>query len=272
MEKLWRAPFRQIDLMLARIFPIILASLPAGPLCARGSAEFNPALRPAFEHGPRPPQSVYDPSGYLDPELAKAISEPLQEHFKKEGIDVLVVVLPDVGQAPPEHVARAFASAWCASLAHCVVLHVPGREGSPWILPDGKMVAHLDPAQVQQAVNDARRRAASEAKDLDKVKAAATEAADLLRYWMASALNRTETIQLERARMRLELETKAQQWKIITLVAAASVIPMVAGAWLLIVILRRRGPGYFPTPAWQPRLGAPHSGGNRAVVDLGPLP
>lgn len=258
--------------MIARLFPIILAVFLAGPLCAQGAAEFQPALRPAFEYGPRPPQSVFDPSGYLDPGLVKAISDSLEAHFKKEGIDVVVVVLTDLGKAPPEHVARSFAAAWCVSPVHCVVLHVPGREGSPWIIPDGKLVEHLNPAQVQQAVNDARRRAASEAKDPDKVKAAATEAADLLRFWLANALNRTEMIQFESARMRQELETKSRQWKIATMVAAASAIPLIAGVWMLVVLLRRRGAGYFPTPDYRPRLGAPHSGGNRAVVDLGPPP
>ncbi len=258
--------------MIARLLLIILAVFLAGPLCAQGSAEFQPALRPAFEYGPRPPQSVFDPSGYLDPGLVKAISDSLEAHFKKEGIDVVVVVLTDLGKAPPEHVARSFAAAWCVSPVHCVVLHVPGRVGSPWIIPDGKLVEHLNPAQVQQAVNDARRRAASEAKDPDKVNAAATEAADLLRFWLANALNRTEMIQFESARMRQELETKSRQWKIATMVAAASAIPLIAGVWMLVVLLRRRGPGYFPTPDYRPRLGAPHSGGNRAVVDLGPPP
>lgn len=258
--------------MIARLLPVILAVILAGPLSAQGSAEFHPALRQSFEYGPRPPLSVFDPGGYLNPELAKAISDPLEAYFKKEGIDVIVVVLPDLGKAPPEHVARSFATAWCTSPIHCVVLHVPGREGSPWIVPDGKLVEHLNPAQVQQAVADARRRAASEAKDPDKVKAAATEAADLLRYWMANALNRSEMIQVESARMRLELEAKSRQWKITAMVAVVSAVSVLAGIWLLIVFLRRRGPRYFPTPAYQPRLGAPYSGGGRAVVDLGPPP
>lgn len=254
--------------MIAKLIPIVLTAFLAGPLCAQRSAE----LRPAFEYGPRPPQSVFDPGGHLDPELAKAISDPLEAHFKTEGIDVVVVVLPDLGKAPPEHIARSFAAAWCVSPLHCVVLHVPNHGDSPWIFPDGKLVDYLDPAHVEKAVGDARRRAAAEAKDADKVKAAAAEAADLLRYWMANALNRTELILFEKARMRQELETKSWQWKIAVMVAAASAIPLTAGAWLLFVILRRQVPGYFPTPDYRPRLGAPHSGGNRAVVDLGSSP
>ena len=133
--------------------------------------------------------------------------------------------------------------------------------------------SHLNPAQVQQAVNDARRRAASEAKDPDKVKAAATEAADMLRYWMANALNRSEMIQLESARMRLELETKSRQWKIAAMVAgrfgdsgdrrdlAAHRVPPQAG------------PRIFSATRLPDRASAlPTAGGNRAVVDLGPPP
>ncbi|MGL4398521.1 MAG: hypothetical protein ACRCXD_01520 [Luteolibacter sp.] len=252
--------------MIARLISIFLTCVSAAPLCAQGSAGFSPALRPAFEYGPRPPQSVFDPGGYLDPAFAKVISDPLEALFKKEGIDVVVVVLPDLGKAPPEHIAQSFGSAWCLPALHCVVMHVPGHEGSPWIFPDGKLVDHLDPAHVEKAVGDARRRAAAEAKDPDQVKAAAEEAADLLRYWMANALNRTEMIQFEKARMRQELETKSQQWKIATMVAAAGAIPLIAGVWVVFVILRRRGPGHFPTPDCR----APHAGESREVVDPEP--
>lgn len=258
--------------MIAKLLQVILAILLAGHLAAQESAESDSALRQAFEYGPRPSHPVYDPTGYLKPELAKAISDPLEVYFKKEGIDVIVVVLADPGKAPPEQVARLFASAWSTSPLRCVVLHVPGLEGSPWIVPDGELVEHLNPAQVQQAVGDARRRAASEAADPDKVKAAAAEATDLLRYWTANALNRAERIQAERARIRRELESNSRQAKISVLAVAALVIPVLAAISLLVVFLRRRGPGYFPTPAYRPRLGAPHSGGNRAVVDLGPPP
>jgi hypothetical protein len=254
--------------MTARLLTITLAIFLSGLPTALGSEGAGPSLEP----GSRPHQSVFDPSGYLDPLLAKAISEPLEEHLKKDGVDVIVVVLPDLGDLPPEQVARSFAAAWCNSPLHGVVLHVPGSEGSPWIFPGGKLVGYLDPAQVQKAVDDARRRARSESTDPERVKAAAAETADMLRYWMANALNRTDMIHFEKARMRQELETKSQQWKIITTVGAAAVIPLIAGAWMSVIFLRRQAPGYFKSPHYQPRLGAPHAGGNRAVVDLGPPP
>lgn len=255
--------------MIAKLIPIILALVFAGPLSAQVADGFAAGPSRGFEYGPRPPLSVFDPNGFLMPELVEEISAPLAEYYKKEGIDVIVVVLADLGNAPPEHVARTFAAAWCTSPIHCVVLHVPGREGSPWIVPNGKLVEYLIPDQVQKAINNGQRRAASEAKDADKVKAAATEAADMLRYWMANAINRSEMIQSESTKMRAELETHSRQWKITAMVAVVAVILLIAGIAFLVASLRKRGPRYFPKPAATRRLGAPYSGGNHAVVELG---
>lgn len=258
--------------MIVKLIPIILALVITGPLSAQGTGDFDSGPRKVFEYGPRPPQSVFDPKDILEPVRAKAISDPLAALYQKERIDVIVVVLADLGNAPPEHVARSFASAWCESPMHCVVLHVPGREDGPWIVPGGRLVEYLNPAEVQQAVNNGRRRAASEAKDADKVGAAANEAADMLRYWMGNAINRDDMIRTESGRVRAELEAQSRRWKMGVMLTAGSVVPVIAGISLAIVFLRRRGPRYFPQPVSGKRLGAPHAGGNHAVVDLGPPP
>ncbi len=251
--------------MLAKILLVLLTLVFSLPAQMQAAEE--------FEYGPRPPLSVFDPNGLLRPEMVKEISDPLAAIYKNEGVDVVVVVLTDLGQAPPEHVAGRFAEAWCKSPIHCVVLHVPGREDSPWILPSGKLVDHLKPEQVQQAVTNAQRRAASEPTELGKVKAASTEAADMLRYWMANAINHSAMIQTESHKMRSELEAKSRRWKTGLMVFIVSLVPFIAGISMLLYYLRKRGPGYFPNPSWQPRLGAPHAGGNHATADLGsPLP
>lgn len=256
--------------MIFKLVSILLALVFAVSSLAQGEGDFDSKPRKSFEYGPRPPLSVFDPKGFLEPAQVKAISDPLVSFYQKEGIDVIVVVLADLGNAPPEHVARSFASAWCKSPLHCVVLHVPGREDGPWIVPNGRLVDHLNPDQVQQAVNDGRRRAASEAKDPDKVRAAANEAADMLRYWMGNAINRSDMIRSESSRIRSELEVQSRRWKMGVMVTVAAVIPVIVGISLLIVFLRRRGPRYFPQSKTGRRLGAPHAGGNHAVVDLGP--
>ncbi len=248
--------------MIARILQALFAFVLCGFALAQSPEP--------FEYGSRPPLSVFDPGGFLDPGVLKEISDPLAIIQKNEGIDILVIVLRDLENAPPEHVARRFAKAWCTSQIHCVVLHVPGRMDSPWIVPAGKLVDVLEPDQVRHAVEDGQRRAALEPKEPDKVRAAATEAADMLRYWTSNVINRTELIRTERTKMRVQLETKARLWRLAALLTVGAIIPIIVMISLIIFWFRRRGHRYFPNRAWQFRLGAPHAGGNHAVATIGP--
>ncbi|MEO8617619.1 MAG: hypothetical protein ABI600_20995 [Luteolibacter sp.] len=248
--------------MIARILPFLLALILAGPVTALTPDDLG--------YGPRPPLAVFDPDGFLKPELVKEISDPLTTLYKNEGVDVLVVVLKDLQGAPPEHVAKCFAKAWCSSPVHCVVLHVPGRTDSPWIFPAGKLIELLDPLMIRQTVDAAENRAASETKESEKVRAAATEASDMLRYWMNNVVNHSELLQTERDKMYSRLEHESRFRRAALLLGVACLIPLVAGVSLICFFFRKRGPRYFPNRAWQLRLGAPHAGGNHAVAKLDP--
>jgi hypothetical protein len=225
-----------------------------------------------FEYGGRPPGSVFDPQNVLDPATRAEISMPLERILRDEGVEVVVVILPSLDGAPPEFVAGRFANAWCQSPIHAVVLHIPGEKQAPWIVPEGKLVGSIKPEVVSQKVAEATRNAAREPTESAKVRAAATEAADMLRYWMRNAINRSEFLETERTKIRLELEAKARQRQITLLAAAASAVPLLIGVFLLFNALRKRGPGLFPDHRPPRRLGAPHCGGNHCVVSLGPLP
>ncbi len=245
-----------------KILPIMVVSLlPVFP-CAHAAEE--------FEYGLRPASPVFDPAGLLKPEAVKEISGPLESIAKSEDIDILVVVLADLDQAPPELVAGRFAKAWCVSPLHCVVLDVPGHADSPWIVPGGKLIAYLNPEQVRDAVANACRRAASEPKEEDKVKAATREAADMLRFWMANAKNYRAMIQAESAKIRVELHDQSGKWRLAVMMAAALLVTLFIGFTMLARLTGRRAPRAFPFHNWQTRLGAPHAGGNHAVADLGP--
>lgn len=222
-----------------------------------------------FEFGPRPSNSVFDPTGVLSKAVTDEISATLTSVLKQEGVDIIVVVLPDLGQAPPEHVADRFGAAWCSADAHCVVLHSPERDGSPWIVPGKKWLAGQEPQQTAKIIEAARRRAAAEAKDSDKVKAAAGEAADMLRFRHADEINRSQARLTESTRLRLELETKSRQARIFILGGVAIFLLSLVAISFLISRLRKIGPARFPNHAWQLRLGAPHAGGNHAVVEMG---
>lgn len=222
-----------------------------------------------FEYGPRPSQAVFDPNGLLDPKVVKKISDPLEKIFKDEHIDILVVVLPTIGDAPPEHVANQFAKAWCTLPIRCIVLDSPGNPASPWIFPSGKVIELLKPEHIAKTITDAQRRAGREPDEAGKVRAAATEAADMLRYWTNNVINRSELMLTERTKLSTQLEKKSRVLRMSLLLGIASLIPLTLGISMLVILHRKRGPRYFAHHAWRLRLGAPYAGGNHAIIKLG---
>lgn len=250
--------------MITRLIPLLIVLL-----AAVGSAQTD--TPPEFEHGSRPPTSIFDPTGFLSPDEAAQIAKPLATYRANESIDVVVVILKEIGNAPPEHVARQFADAWCDGLLNCLVLHVPGRADGPWIVPGGRIVRDiLDPETVAANLADARRRASLEPKEFGKVRAAATEAADLLRIWMGLSLMRNEYIREQQLKFREVFEKRDRRRKLM-IPAILSAIVLAAGfIFGVIAVGKRCRSRRFPQCVTSRRLGAPHAGGNDASMDLGP--
>jgi hypothetical protein len=222
-----------------------------------------------FEFGPRPVSPVFDPAGLFPPEVTKELSENLTQIHQKEGIDVMIIVDSNFDKAPPEIIAQRFASAWSDSIAHCVILHVPGREGAPWIFPGGALFKMMNPAAVKKAVEDAKRRAAAEPIEVNQVRVAATEAADLLRFWLGSAIERSEKARAEQNRL-LELHNARERKKKFLIIGAAGIaVSLALGISYLFYIYRKQKPQFFPNRSWQPRLGAPYAGGNYIIAKIG---
>lgn len=223
-----------------------------------------------FEYGPRPENSVFDPRGVLDAAALGTITEPMKRLREKEGIDIVVVVLDDLKGAPPEHVAGRFAAVWSDSLIRAVILHVPGSQGSPWIVPGGELTELLTPEAIARDISRDKRLASYEPTEAGKVRVAVEVAADRLRYWKATHHNATEARKKTIARIRLEHEDKSRQWRIVVLTCVACAIPLLILVFLLASMLRRPDARRFPDVVPPRRLGAPHSGGNHAVTRLGP--
>ena len=215
-----------------------------------------------FKYGERAGNSVFDPTGVLTQKEQERISEPLKEILKNEGIDIIVVILPEIGDAPPEHVVKGFAEKWATTTANSVVLHVPGREGSPWIFPGVLMMDAIKADSIRETISEAEKRAAAEPTDFGKVRAASIEAADAIRYWLGGALLRTEDVIQKRLEMQLARERRNVLLKISALLGAAALISLVLGAFFITMSVRRRSARHFPTLRKIARLGAPHAGGN----------
>lgn len=228
----------------------------------------KPGAAAGFEFGDRPPTSVFDPAGVLKPQTATAVGKELDSIRANDGVDVLVVILKDLKGAPPEHVAKRFADAWCSPLFHCVVLHSPGEPASPWIIPGGKLVKRFAAEPVKRQIADACRRAALEPNDDRKVTAAATEASEMLRIWLGDNAYWAYQYQqaLQEAHQNMALQDRNR--KLLLPAAAIGSVLLLACAAVAHQWYRRRRPLEFPQPRCQRRLGAPYAGGNDSSLRL----
>ncbi len=240
--------------------PIAILLFSLSPLLAESEQ-----TQSGFRFGERPKSSVFDPAGKLTMKEQGELAEPLAKVRASEGIDVMIVILPEIGNAPPDHVAEGFAQKWAITKVNAVVLHVPGREGSPWIFPGHVMGSILKPDTLRESMAAAEKRAAAEPTDFGKVRAASTEASDALRYWMGGAAIRSEELISQRLAAQLAHESRRRLFKLAAFLGAAALIPLVAGALLIVVRIRNARPKLFPNTRIVPRLGAPYSGGNNAL-------
>ncbi len=219
-----------------------------------------------FRYGSRPSDGIFDPAEILLPNERKEIAEPLARVLKNEGIDVLVIVLPGIGAAPAKHVATGFREAWSEAAINAVVLHVPGDPESPWIFP-GDVVRRVvvEPGKLEEWVSGGEARAAGKEGDFKKIRAAAIEAADIMRFCAGGAVIRTESIIDERLARQLEFERRQRLIKLAGMIGLAGIIPIVAGLAFFLARLRKSGARNFPPVRKVSRLGAPYSGGCNAV-------
>ncbi|BCU78449.1 hypothetical protein llg_31640 [Luteolibacter sp. LG18] len=222
-----------------------------------------------FEYGPRPENSIYDPEATLSPELAKRLSAELSTIRNRDHADVMLVLLPGIGELPPEHVARRFGEAWGADLLYAVVLDVAGRNDGPWIYVGGD-ITHSDRKEViPRMTKDALRLARQEPDRESCLRSAANQTSDILRYLLGKVKSQAQTYQTERVRIRLEVEQQAERKRIILIAVAAGLLPAAGVLFLIGSFFWRRHSRRFPDVIWTRRLGAPHAGGNNATADLG---
>jgi len=252
--------------MVLRFILLAILILSVGEICLAQSPGKD------FEYGPRPSLSVFDPSGVLAPEIVKEISDSLVKTYQSEGIDVFVVILIDLKGAPPEHVARSFARAWCEAPIQAIVLYVPGQPDSPWIVPAGRVPKVVSPADIALAVATAHQNAALEREGAEKVRTAATETTAMLRHWVKDVFNRTEAERAERLKSESQKNSRTKLMKVGLVVGVCLLIPLCGIIFSIARKMEGRRPAFFPTHDNARRLGAPYAGGNHAVAQIGRPP
>lgn len=190
---------------------------------------------PGFEPGPRPHGAVFDPDGILNAAEKLEISTTLEKVLRNDRVEVIAVVMKNADG--PETLATSLAQAWCKTPLHAVALHIPDREGSPWIAAGGDLIHSIDQHELRDELAAARRDASREPDDVSTLRTVANATADMLRYWKGREENRRAAIDNQRAAIRLELETKSRRQQVIMLTAAAAFIPLAAAAMLAVRLL-----------------------------------
>ena len=237
------------------------------PVAALPTATSKPPAA-TFEFGSRPATAVLDQPAILSAARLAEITEELEKARTQEGLDVIVVILKSLDGTPPEQVAQRFAEAWCNPLFHSVVLYIPGDPAGLRIVPGGKLLRLFSPAAVRETVAQAQRRAACELKEEDHVRAAATEAADMLRilasdgtYWTTQ---RNPQLHQQKRLTWLGLPVKT----VLLPVTGSLLLALAVGTWLVVRRSRNNRRREFPEPVWKIRLGAPYAGGNGSSAVL----
>ena len=226
------------------------------------------AAEPAFEYGQRPATGVFDPERRLSPELARELGEELSKVRHRDLADVLVVVLPSTGEVPPEHLAQRFSDAWGKGPLHAVVLDAANRNDGPWILFGGDAVVSDRNETIPQMVREILRRARQEPDWDSSLRAAAFEVSDLLRYLLGKIQMQGEAYRNERLRRELEQEHERHRRRMLLYGGGVALVTLCGIITLVVMGLMRRRALLFPPILWTRRFGAPHAGGNDAVLDL----
>ena len=225
--------------------------------------------------GQRPEIPVFDTLGFLPNGLTEEITEPLLEARKNDDLDVIVVVIPDFGDASPQEIAKHYSDAWCDPDLNAIVLYSPGREqgAGPWIVPGGTAVDLLKSTTITAALSKAKQKIDAEPVGPEKIRVAAIAAIDLLKGWKNARWKNApaqvtppsepfwhQTLQ--------SLHLNVLELKLFGLVALGLFIPLLIGSIALIISIRKRRPKYFPSAKTHRRLGAPYAGGNSNATQL----
>lgn len=242
-------------LLSAAILWCLIAVTPAVGQADRAGAA-------VFEYGARPALPVFDHTGTLPVATVERLARTLDAIREQEQIDIIVVQLADTKGAPPEHIARSFANAWCRPLFHCVVLHVPGNPESPWILPGGTLMRHFNPTAVEHQTKEARHRASLETTSVRQLEAATEEAADMLRVWVGEGTYWAGLAGDQAMQASLKAWNRQRLGKLLLPLGGTLLVLAVVLTYLIIRWLDSWRSRMFPELDWERRLGAPYAGGN----------
>jgi len=225
---------------------------------------------PVFTMPAKPKGQVSDESKWLSPEEQFEWERQLESWKHNDGVDIYLVILPNLHNTPADHVMQEIAKRWGAATLRGVVLYVPSSAG-PRIWWEGEIIEkiNLDPRAQREMILRMEKKAGSESTERERVSSAMYQLSDTMRVihsqWKQFSAMRdkwNDTIYQKWAKDRMIRRAKWIGIAAVVLTALAVV------ALLLHRRLSKQRRYFFPQVSAQRRFGALHAGGSGAVVSL----
>ena len=215
----------------------------------------------------RPPSHVFDPAKWLSPAEEDSIENELARELKDHDIDIYIVTRAKQPVQGAKTYARTLGETWSRAPVWCVIFYVPGDPSGFHVQAAG---LGLDPARVNRAVAEASRRARREMTEKDRVMAAWSECAEVLRFMHNARDLSVDSLVEKQNELRGEWLSK-EKWKriIIVGVMGLTVILVVVAYYVFTSRQKKKCPSVyeFPDTAWRRRYQAPFSGGGGVVAN-----
>jgi len=213
----------------------------------------------------RPYNQILDLARWLSLTEKEAAQIELSRLLQENQIDVFLVTRATQPPQGAETYARKLGETWSKAPVWCVVFHVPGDPSGFHVEAGG---VEIDREEVDQAVEEACKRARRESTEKDRVMAAWKECSEGLRFVHASGKLYNERVVEVKKQMRSEIVEDKKRNKIILVAVAVGFLLFLLISYGLIRMLRKRKYSFeFPETTWQTRFQGPHSGGSGIVVN-----
>lgn len=225
---------------------------------------------PVFIMPDKPKGQVSDESKWLTPEEQYEWERQLESWKRNDGVDIYLVILPNLHNTPADHVMHEIANRWGDPALRGVVLYVPSSAG-PRIWWEGEIIEkiNLDPRAQREMILRIEKRAGSESTERERLRSAIYQLSDTMRVihsqWRQFSAMRdkwNDSIYQKWSRDRMIRRAK---W---IGIAAVGLVALVTVVWFLHRRFTKQRRYFFPQVSAQRRFGALHAGGSGAVVSL----
>lgn len=218
----------------------------------------------------KPASLVCDPAQWLTTHESREWESKLETWKNDVGVEIHLVILPNLHGTPPEYVVREVARRWGDAELCGVVLLVPDG-GGPWLWWQGEVIekVQLDPRAQREMILRMEKKSRSELTERERLGSAVQQLSDTLRLINAQwqRVNHLRDKWNDNIFEKWSQERLQRRARWVTVGTAAIFLSLLLVWWYRRQWIHRRK-HFFPRVTAQRRFGAPYAGGSGAVVSL----